>query len=74
MRSMLPLAILLAVIGTPPASAQGTPQQRENCEADAYKFCSSKIPFVSQIEECLQSNISRLSRACRREFAAAPSR
>ncbi len=42
-----------AVVETASASAEGTPQQREDCMADAFKFCSSKIPFESQIEECL---------------------
>ncbi len=36
---------------------------------DAMRFCSSDIPFVSEIESCLESNVSRLSAACRREFA-----
>lgn len=60
--------ILLSLAGALPASAQGTAQERSACMGDAFKFCSSDIPFVSEIESCLQSNVARLSKACKREF------
>ncbi len=52
-----------------PAFAQGTAQERSDCMGDAVRFCSADIPFVSEIESCLDANLSRLSPACRREFA-----
>lgn len=69
MRSLFQTLILLALFGASPALAQGTAEERSDCMGDALKFCSSDIPFVSEIEACLQSNMSRLSAACRREFA-----
>jgi hypothetical protein len=51
-----------------PAGAQGTAQERSACEWDAFRFCSGDIPFVSEIESCLQSNVRRLTPACRQEF------
>ncbi len=69
MRNILRLSIALAVIGAAPALAQGTARERSDCMADALKFCSSDIPFVSEIEDCLRTNMGKLSRACRREFA-----
>jgi hypothetical protein len=69
MRSILRLAILLAAIGAAPALAQGTAQQRSNCTDDAFRFCNAEIPDAFAVEKCLRSNMSRLGRACRREFA-----
>ncbi|CCJ09105.1 hypothetical protein [Methylocystis sp. SC2] len=67
MRKLIPFLLLLAFAATP-AWAQGTSQERSDCMGDALKFCSADIPFVEEIESCLQQNIARLSPACRREF------
>jgi hypothetical protein len=61
-------AAALMLFVAPPASAQGTAQERSACMGDAFRFCSSDIPFVSEIEACLEQNMRRLSRACRHEF------
>ena len=53
------------------AQAQGTAQERSACEGDAFRFCSSDIPFVSKIEACLVSNEAQISPACRAEFTPA---
>ncbi|QGM99155.1 hypothetical protein [Methylocystis parvus] len=63
------LMIPLFVAAASPAFAQGTAQERSACMGDAVRFCSSDIPFVSEIESCLEGNMSRLSSACRAEFA-----
>jgi hypothetical protein len=63
-------SLVLFAMALPSATfAQGTEQQRSDCMGDAFRFCSSDIPFVSEIEACLQANLSRLSPACRSEFA-----
>ena len=69
MRSVISLSLLCAALAASPASAQGTAQERSDCMGDALRLCSSDIPFVSEIEDCLRSNMARLSPACRREFA-----
>lgn len=53
------------------AQAQGTAEQRSACEGDAFRFCSSDIPFVSKIEACLVANEAQISPACRAEFTPA---
>jgi hypothetical protein len=64
-----PMMILAcAILCSSPGWAQGTAQERSACMGDAMRFCSSDIPFVSEIESCLEQNIRRLSRACRAEF------
>ena len=68
MRKLILYSLLLAFAASP-ASAQGTAQERSDCMGDALRFCSSDIPFVEEIESCLQQNMARLSPACRREFA-----
>jgi hypothetical protein len=62
------VAASLTLFSTSPALAQGTAQERSACMGDALRFCSSDVPFVSEIESCLEQNIRRLNRACRREF------
>lgn len=72
MRRFLMISAMLAVFGAAPATAQGTAQERSDCMGDAFKFCSGDIPFVEEIESCLQANMARLSSACRKEFASSP--
>lgn len=67
MRHIFAVAYVLAFAA--PALAQGTAQERSDCMGDALRFCRSDIPFVSEIESCLESNMARLNAACRREFA-----
>jgi len=72
MLRLISLALLFAIAAAAPAAAQGTAQERSDCMGDALKFCSSDIPFVDEIESCLQSNVARLSSSCRKEFASSP--
>lgn len=72
MLRLIPLSLLFAIAAAAPAAAQGTAQERSDCMGDAFKFCSGDIPFVDEIESCLQANVARLSSACRREFASSP--
>ncbi|HTQ82273.1 MAG TPA: hypothetical protein VMI47_03310 [Pseudolabrys sp.] len=67
-------AIALALLlGLPAgaARAQGTEQQRSDCEGDAFRLCSADIPNVPAIEACLASKEAELSPACRAEFRPA---
>lgn len=57
---------LLATHAATPSWAAGTAPQRAACEDDAYRLCSAEIPNESAIESCLRSNLSRISRDCRR--------
>ena len=64
--SFAAVAALVLTLGTlHSAAAQGTVAQREGCEGDAFKFCSSYIPFVHAIENCLYRNMKNLTPACR---------
>jgi len=68
MRILISLSLFFAFAASP-AFSQGTAQERSDCMGDALRFCSSDIPFVEEIESCLQENMAQLSPACRREFA-----
>lgn len=50
-----------------PAFAVSDPQSA--CMDDAFRLCGDDIPFISEIEDCLESNIPQLSAKCRREFS-----
>jgi hypothetical protein len=65
---MARIVFLALALFCAPAFAQGTSEERSDCMGDAFRFCSSDIPIVAAIESCLQTNVSRLSLACRREF------
>lgn len=63
-------AMILATAASP-LRAQGTADERSACMGDAFRFCSADIPNVSEIETCLQGNLSALSTACQAEFQVA---
>jgi hypothetical protein len=64
------LAMLLG-FSADAARAQGTDQQRSDCEADAFRLCAADIPNIRAIEACLDSKQSELSSACHAEFQPA---
>lgn len=45
-----------------------TPEQRANCTADAFRFCSSEMPNVAAITACMRKNRASLSPACKAVF------
>ncbi len=68
MKRMLILGLLLGGVAASPAWAQGTPEQRAACEADAYKWCPYDVPDVAAVEACLEKNIRWLTPACQDQF------
>jgi hypothetical protein len=64
------LVFALLVVSIPPASFaqglfEGTPQEQAACRPDVQKHCKEFIPDTFRILACLQSNRTRISRACR---------
>ena len=57
------LAGLFAIVTSTASFAEGTPEQRRACRADAMKFCREFVPNVKQITECMQKNVAKLSRS-----------
>ncbi len=66
--ALFALALLVPALGSAPAGAQGTPQQRAACEKDAFKFCGKDIPDADKIEACLRAKLAEISPACRAQF------
>ena len=63
--------MLIAMLGlsqVAPVWAQGTPEQRQACTDDAYRFCQQDIPDVQAVEICLRKSMKLLSPACRGQF------
>ncbi len=71
MRSLLWIAIPLALVVSAPASAQGTSEERSACKNDAFRFCDDDIPDAIAVEKCLRAHMSALSAGCRQEFGGA---
>jgi hypothetical protein len=77
-RTLRPIAGLAALFGLAlvlapvPASAQGTPEQRAACEADAMRLCGQYVPDVQRITACMHQNRRYLSPRCRAVFAKKP--
>ena len=67
---MIRLALALVLLGTsiPVALAQGTPQERQACTRDAQRFCRQDLGNDGAVQNCLQTNRARLSKACSRAF------
>ena len=68
MRIFFRLSAMLAFFAAAPAMAQGTQEQRDACENDAYRFCEAQVPDAVAVEKCLKANIGSLSAGCRAEF------
>jgi hypothetical protein len=51
-----------------PALAQGTAKQKAACERDSHKYCASAEPDAIAVEKCLKEHMSKLSKACQRQF------
>ncbi len=64
----LALAVALLVTSIPLAMAQGTPQERQACTRDAQRFCRQDLGNEGAVQNCLQTNRARLSKACSRVF------
>ncbi len=64
-----PAVVLAGLLLTcAPAAAQGTPEQRNACMDDAYRFCGKVIPNEAMIQACLESRLGQLTPACRAQF------
>ena len=72
MQKLVAIAFVLTVIAfSAPASAPAhayTEEERQACEADAFRLCNHAIPDEQRVKACLIANMSRLSPACRRMF------
>jgi hypothetical protein len=62
------LAGLALWLGCSPAAAQGTPDQRAACEADAMRLCQEFVPDVQRITACMSQKRRYLSPRCRVYF------
>lgn len=60
--------VLLTAMGVATAHAEGTPEQRRACRADAMKFCREFVPNVKRITACMEANKAKLSPLCRTQF------
>jgi hypothetical protein len=51
-----------------PAFAQGTPEQQQACQADAFRLCNDFIPDVQKVTACMARKRASLSPACKSQF------
>ena len=65
-RSVLAFAIVVGSVSF--AMAQGTPQERQACTRDAQHFCRKDLGNDGVVQNCLQTNRARLSKACKSVF------
>jgi len=66
----LAFAVMLFVSSVPLAFAQhrGLPQEQQACTRDAQRFCRQDLGNDGAVQNCLQTNRTRLSKACSRVF------
>ena len=71
--AVLALAALSLGLGlAAPAAAQGTPQQQQACQPDAFRLCSEFVPDVAKIQACMSRKRAQLSPACRAAIVGPP--
>jgi len=69
------IAVVLGIgLASAPARSQGTPEQRQACEADAMRLCNEFIPNVPAITACMIKSSRMLSAPCRVYFTPARKR
>lgn len=69
-------AVMVFVVGAsvPAALLAQTAAQRAACTPDAFRLCSSEIPNMYKIIDCLRAAKANLSPACRQAFEASDGR
>ncbi len=72
MRALLVLLITISGVSTTLAqgSHQGTPREQQACSRDAQRFCRKDIGNDGAVQQCLQGNRAKLSKACQAVFAS----
>jgi hypothetical protein len=71
-RLALLLATALAAALASGESRAYTAEQQQACMPDAFRLCSSEIPDIDRVRECMARNKSQLSSQCRAFFRPSP--
>ena len=61
----LTLALTVTAAMSSASFAYDEAEARQMCTGDAFRLCSSEIPWVSKITACMIKNKSKLSPGCR---------
>ena len=61
----LTLALTVSAAASSSSFAYDEAEARQQCPGDAFRLCSSEIPWVSKITACMIKNRSKLSPGCR---------
>jgi hypothetical protein len=48
-----------------PNPFQGTQQEQQACQRDAVRYCKDAMPDTFRVLACLQTNRTKISKACR---------
>ncbi|MFB9268208.1 cysteine rich repeat-containing protein [Bradyrhizobium erythrophlei] len=70
MRQLM-LAAVVFLIGASSSLAQGhmgSPQEQQACRRDAQRFCRQQLADDNAVQQCLQQNRAKLSKACAKVF------
>lgn len=74
MRNVFRASVMLTITWATAAMAQEPEPEESECMGDVMTFCSDYIPFVADIEDCLERNAGKVSAACRKELSGPDSR
>jgi hypothetical protein len=71
---LIPVALCTFVLGIGCALGQGSAQERAACRRDVKRLCQSELQRnpddMLSITNCLQTNRTKISRACRNALAS----
>ncbi len=68
MRTVLALFLIMSGTSATFAQHQGTSQEQQACSRDASKFCRKDLGNDGAVQQCLQGNRAKLSKACQAVF------
>lgn len=74
MRTLAAILVLAAVSAAGSVQAEVTAAERAACTPDAFRLCSSVIPDMGKIIQCLRASKASLSPGCRAAYEAAETR
>jgi hypothetical protein len=71
---VIPVAVCTFMLGIGGALGQGSEQERAACRHDVRRFCQGELQRnpndMLSITSCLQANLSKISRGCRKVLAS----
>ena len=62
------LIVCMSAVALSTTSYASTAEQQRLCSSDAFRLCSSEIPYVERVTSCMRKHKASLSDGCKAVF------